>query len=322
MPRQIGRALRLLSSCIHQRVASEAVRTLPLCLQEHASSSSGPSLRSFATNSQDIFNTHRHSTQNNWDTPFDFTSENYEHVAEILSRFPTNYKQSACIPLLDLAQKQNNGWLNLAAMNRVAEILEVAPIRVYEVATFYTMFNRSPVGKYQVLVCGTTPCMLCGSRSLSSAIQDHLGIAYGQTTPDGMFTLGEMECMGSCVNAPMICIADFSNGVEGFSYNYHEDCTPEDVIKILEDIKSGKKPKAGSQYRRYAEPVGQMQNGKWVSAKNKAGLTLRFENSGGKPPGPYCRDLDEAPAEGEPKGPPSAPPPPPKKEVKGVNAKV
>ncbi|CAK0787174.1 hypothetical protein CVIRNUC_010390 [Coccomyxa viridis] len=322
MLRQLGRAGRLLSGAGHYRAAPEAFRAMPATLQEHVCSTSGSSARSFATNSQDIFNTHRHTTQNNWDTPFDFSAENYEHVAEILSRFPTNYKQSACIPLLDLAQKQNNGWLNLAAMNRVAEVIEVAPIRVYEVATFYTMFNRSPVGKYHILVCGTTPCMLCGARTLSAAIKEHLSIDYGQTTPDGMFTLGEMECMGSCVNAPMICVVDYSKGVEGFTYNYHEDLTPQDVLKILDDIKAGKKPKAGSQYRKFAEPAGQMQNGKWVSASNKAGLTLRFENSGGKPPGPYCRDLDQVPAEGEAKGPPSTPPPPPKQEPKGVNAKV
>ena len=130
--------------------------------------------------------------------------------------------QSAVIPLLDLAQQQHNGWVPVAAMNKIASILEVAPIRVYEVATFYTMFNRQPVGKYHVMVCGTTPCMLRGSRDIEAALSKHWGIERGETTKCGTFTLGEMECMGSCVNAPMIVVADYTNGVEGFSYNYYE----------------------------------------------------------------------------------------------------
>lgn len=100
------------------------------------------SVRHFATNSHDVFNTHRESPENNKQTTFDFTEANYEKVAEILSHYPKNYAQSATIPLLDLAQQQNGGWLSLAAMNRVAAVLDVPPIRVYEVATFYTMFNR------------------------------------------------------------------------------------------------------------------------------------------------------------------------------------
>ena len=103
---------------------------------------SSASARSFATNSHDVFNTHRESAHNNKQTTFDFSESNYEKVAEILSHYPKNYAQSATIPLLDLAQQQNGGWLSLAAMNRVAAVLDVPPIRVYEVATFYTMFNR------------------------------------------------------------------------------------------------------------------------------------------------------------------------------------
>ncbi|KAL4444855.1 hypothetical protein ABPG77_003905 [Micractinium sp. CCAP 211/92] len=247
------------------------------------------SRRWFATNSHDIFNTHRHEAHNNWDTEFDFTDANYEKVAEIMSRYPTNYKASALIPLLDLAQQQNDGWLSLAAMNRVAKILDMAEIRVYEVATFYTMFNRSKIGKYHVMVCGTTPCMLQGAKGIYKALKDHLGIDYGQTTPDGMFTLGEMECMGACVNAPMIAVADYTKGVEGFSYNYYEDLTPEDVIGIVDTLKKGGKPKVGSQHRSKAEPAGAVVNGKWVPSKPGAdGLTLT-----GEPPGPYCRNLDE-----------------------------
>ncbi|XP_023637589.1 NADH dehydrogenase [ubiquinone] flavoprotein 2, mitochondrial [Capsella rubella] len=120
-------------------------------------------------------------------------------VKEILSYYPTNYKPSAVIPLLDLAQQQHGGWLPVSAMNAVAKVIEVAPIRVYEVATFYSMFNRANVGKYHLLVCGTTPCMIRGSRDIESALLDHLGVKRGEVTKDGLFSVGEMECMGCCV---------------------------------------------------------------------------------------------------------------------------
>lgn len=250
-----------------------------------------PLPRHYSTNSHDIFNVHYDEPHNNLEVPFDFTDSNYEIVADIMSRYPTNYKQSAVIPLLDLAQKQNGGWLSLNAMNRVAKVLEMAPIRVYEVATFYTMFNRSKIGKYHVMVCGTTPCMLQGARTIYKTITDHLGIHYGETTEDGMFTLSEMECMGSCVNAPMITIADYSRGVEGFTYNYYEDLTPEDTIRVLEMYKSGKIPeKVGSQHRDKAEPAGAIHDGKWVP-KAEGQTTLTWD----KPPGPYCRDLPPMP---------------------------
>jgi len=230
---------------------------------------------------------HRDQPDNNWDVQFDFTEKNYKRVHELIARYPPNYKQSAVIPVLDLAQQQNGGWLTLAAMNRVAKILEMPEIRVYEVATFYTMFNRSKIGKYHILVCGTTPCMLQGSRDVMAALSDHLGIAVGHTTKDGMFSLGEMECMGCCVNAPMIAVADYSNGVDGFSYNYYEDLSPGDAIRIVDLLKRGEKPKIGSQYRSKAEPCGTIQNKKWTETSGGE-MTLT-----GTPSGPYCRDLDE-----------------------------
>jgi len=242
---------------------------------------------------------HRHEAHNNLETEFDFTPSNYKRAEEIMSRYPDNWRQSAVIPLLDLAQQQNDGWLSLAAMNRVAKVLGMAEIRVYEVATFYTMFNRSKIGKYHVMVCGTTPCMLQGAKGIYKALKDHLAIDYGQTTPDGMFTLGEMECMGACVNAPMVAIADYTKGVEGFSYNYYEDLTPADAIGIIETLKKGGQPKVGSQHRSKAEPAGAVVDGQWVpSAPNAAEMTLT-----GEPSGPYCRDLDV-----EPEGPPAPPP--------------
>lgn len=140
--------------------------------------------------------------------PFDFTEENYKIVKKILAKYPNNYKQSAIIPLLDLAQRQCDNFLPLAAMNKVAEIVGVAPVRVYEVASFYTMFNRERVGKYFIQLCGTTPCMVNGSEEIKATICKHLGIEDGGTTPDGMFTLKEVECLGACANAPMIQIND------------------------------------------------------------------------------------------------------------------
>ncbi|KAL9674669.1 hypothetical protein QQ045_002867 [Rhodiola kirilowii] len=179
---------------------------------------------------------------NNPDLPWEFNEKNKLKVKEIISHYPSNYKQSAVISLLDLAQQQHGGWLPVSAMIAVAKVVEVAPIRVYEVATFYSMFNRAKVGKYHLLVCGTTPCMIRGSRDIESALLKHLGVKRNEVTKDGLFSVGEMECMGCCVNAPMITVADYSNGSEGYTYNYYEDATPERVVEIVEALKRGGKP--------------------------------------------------------------------------------
>lgn len=239
----------------------------------------------FSTNSTDIFNVHKESPENTWNTEFDFTDGNYARAAQLIARYPSNYKQSAVIPLLDLAQQQNGGWLSLAAMNRVAKVLEMPEIRVYEVATFYSMFNRTKIGKYHIQICGTTPCRLQGSQKIEEALHDSLGIHIGQTTSDGMFTLGEMECMGACVNAPMVAIADYTKGVEGFTYTYYEDLTPDDIVKIVDALKKGGQPRPGSQHRDKAEPAGAVIDGKWVPSSGLSTLT-------GQPRGPYCRDLN------------------------------
>merc|ERR1712196_503090 len=132
----------------------------------------------------------------------------------------------------DLAQRQHGGWLPVAAMDKVASLVGVAPMRVYEVATFYTMFNREPVGKYFIQLCGTTPCMVCGSEAIKKAIEDHLGIQEGETTPDGLFTLKEVECLGACANAPMVQLND----------DFYECSTPETAVELLEACKAGKPP--------------------------------------------------------------------------------
>jgi len=182
---------------------------------------------------------HRDVPENNPNTPFKFTAENLKRCDVIIANYPEGHEAAACIPLLDLAQRQHDGWLPITAMHEVAKILKMPRMRVYEVATFYTMFNREPVGKYFVQICTTTPCMLggIGSDLILEAIQDNLGIKPGQTTEDNKFTLLEVECLGACVNAPMVQIND----------DYYEDLTVEDMNRILNDLKAGKKPKAGPQ---------------------------------------------------------------------------
>ncbi|XP_071715555.1 NADH dehydrogenase [ubiquinone] flavoprotein 2, mitochondrial-like [Rutidosis leptorrhynchoides] len=154
---------------------------------------SSQSTRSLST----ALNYHIDTPDNKADAPWEFNDSNKPKVKEILSHYPTNYKQSAVIPLLDLAQQQHGGWLPVSAMDAVAKVIEVAPIRVYEVATFYSMFNRAKVGKYHLLVCGTTPCMIRGSRDIEDALLKHLGVKRNEVTKDGLFSVGEMECMVS-----------------------------------------------------------------------------------------------------------------------------
>jgi len=188
-----------------------------------------------------LFN-HVDTPENNADTPFDFTPENYKRIEAIKANYPEGHKVAAMMPILDVAQRQNDNWLPISAMNKVAEILDVPPMRVYEVATFYTMYNRNPVGKYYLQLCTTTPCQLCGSDAILKTIQDKLGIKPGQTTPDKMFTLLEVECLGACVNAPMIQINDM----------YYEDLEPSDMEEILDDLIAGRTPEIGPRNGRYS----------------------------------------------------------------------
>jgi NADH dehydrogenase (ubiquinone) flavoprotein 2 len=139
------------------------------------------------------------------------------------------------IPLLDLAQRQSGGWLPVAAMQKVAQICEIAPSRVYEVASFYTMFNRTKVGKYFIQLCGTTPCMICGAQDIKKTIQKELGIGDGETTKDGLFTLLEVECLGSCANAPMMQLND----------DYYECLSPQTTLELLQACREGKPPPMG-----------------------------------------------------------------------------
>jgi len=182
---------------------------------------------------------HKPTEYNNDDTPFEFTKESLEKIDYALSKFPTNYKQSACIPLLYIAQEQGDNWLPLTAMNKVAEVLDMPPIRVYEVASFYTMFNRTPVGKFHIQLCGTTPCMIYGAQDVKKAARDFAGIRDGhENSDDGLFTVSEVECLGACVNAPMVQV----NNKE-----FYEHLTPEIMVNLMKDWKAGKTPKAYNQ---------------------------------------------------------------------------
>jgi NADH-quinone oxidoreductase E subunit len=136
-------------------------------------------------------------------TSFVFTPKNAKKTRATIAKYPAGKQASACMPLLDLAQRQNDGWLPRAAMDHVAEILDMEPISVYEVATFYTMYNLKPVGKYHVQVCTNLPCWLRGSDEISATCKRVTGTEFGGTSEDGMFTLREVECLGACVNAPM-----------------------------------------------------------------------------------------------------------------------
>ncbi|XP_043713975.1 NADH dehydrogenase [ubiquinone] flavoprotein 2, mitochondrial isoform X3 [Telopea speciosissima] len=202
--------------------------------------------RSFST----ALNYHIDSPDNNPEIPWEFSDVNKEKAKEIMSHYPSNYKQSAVIPLLDLAQQQHGGWLPVSAMNAV--------------------------GKHHLLVCGTSPCMIRGSREIEEALLNHLGVKRNEVTKDGMFSVGEMECMGCCVNAPMIAVADYSNGSEGYTYNYYEDVTPKRVVEIVEMLRRGEKP-----------PVG-TQNPRRIRSGPEGGNTTLLS----EPNPPPCRDLD------------------------------
>ena len=178
---------------------------------------------------------------------FAFTSENRAKADKIIAKYPAGRQASAVIPLLHLAQRQNGGWLNRAAMDLVAEILEMAPIRVYEVASFYTMFNLQPVGKHLLEICTTTPCWLRGSDEVVKACEKRLGVKLGETTGDGQFTIREVECLGACVNAPMLQIGD----------DYFEDLDADSTVKLIDALARGETPKPGPQNgRKTSEPIG------------------------------------------------------------------
>lgn len=160
-----------------------------------------------------------------------FSEEKLNKVNEIMARYPEGKQKSALIPVLHIAQEEFGGWLDVPVMDYVAELLHINPIEVYEVATFYTMFNMKPVGKYVLEVCQTSPCMLRGSDQIIDHIKNKLGIEAGETTPDGLFTLKPAECLGACGYAPMMQLGKF----------FKENLTIEKVDALLEDLKAAAK---------------------------------------------------------------------------------
>ena len=178
---------------------------------------------------------------------FAFTPDNEAAAKAVIGRYPPGRQASAVLALLTLAQEQNGGWLPQPALDYVAGYLGIPPIRVYEVASFYDMFNTKPVGRTQIRVCTTTPCWLCGSDAVLAACKDALGIEIGQSTADGRFFLREFECLGACANAPILWIDD----------DFYEDLTYDSTAAILERLTRGERPEPGSHAgRRASMPAG------------------------------------------------------------------
>lgn len=168
---------------------------------------------------------------------FAFTPENLERAKKIIAKYPEGKQQSAVIPLLDIAQRQHHNWIPRVAMDHVADLLEMPRIRVYEVASFYTMFNKAPVGRHFFQVCTTTPCWLRGSGEVMRALQDRAGCGNHETSEDGQFSVLEVECLGACVNAPMVQIND----------DFYEDLDYDKTVALIDALKAGQQTTPGPQ---------------------------------------------------------------------------
>jgi NADH-quinone oxidoreductase subunit E len=174
-------------------------------------------------------------------THFAFDEQSEAQIGKILARYPAGKQASATIPLLYVVQRQmgrqtGSAWVPRVAMDVIAERLGMPPIRVYEVATFYFMFNMKPIGRFHLQLCGTTPCMLRGSDDVMRACHDAAHVKVGQTSEDGLFTLTEVECLGACVNAPVLQVDD----------DYYEDLDYDRTVALIEALKRGERPKPGS----------------------------------------------------------------------------
>ncbi len=180
------------------------------------------------------------------DEPFAFTPESLARAEAEIAKYPPGRQQSAVMALLDIAQRQQ-GWVSQSAIEAVAAKLEMAPMRVQEVASFYTMYNLRPVGRHHVQVCTNISCLLRGSDEIVAALRERLGVDFGETTEDGDFTLSEVECLGACVNAPMMQVGD----------DYYEDLTPETARAVLDALAKGETPAPGPQGgRQFSAPEG------------------------------------------------------------------
>lgn len=178
---------------------------------------------------------------------FKFNDENLATAKDIIARYPQGRQHSAVLPLLDLAQRQNDGHASDAVVDAIAAMIDMPRIRVMEVATFYTMIHRKPVGKFHLQCCTTTPCWLRGSSEVVDAIRKHTGIDFGEMTKDGMFSMIEVECLGGCVNAPIVQIND----------DFFEDLDAASIVKVLKALSAGENPKPGPQIdRQTSAPAG------------------------------------------------------------------
>jgi NADH-quinone oxidoreductase subunit E len=218
---------------------------------------------------------------------FAFSEENLAWARKQIAKYPDGRQASAVIPLLWRAQEQAGGWLPQKAIEHVADILGMANIRVLEVATFYTMFNLAPVGKFHVQMCGTTPCMLRGAGALIDICHRRIGHQF-DVTPDGKFSWVEVECLGACVNAPMAQI----------NYDYYEDLTPETFEKILDEMAAGRTPKPGPQVdRQLSAPVGgptTLTDPDLHARRNGASKEPALADAGPKKPGEAANVRDAA----------------------------
>ncbi len=195
---------------------------------------------------------------------FEFSAENRTKVEAIIAKYPAGRQASAVLPLLTLAQAQAGGWLPQPALDHIADLLAMPSIRVYEVASFYDMFNTKPVGRIQVRICTTTPCWLCGSDEVVRACKETLGIGIGESTPDGRFFLREFECLGACANAPILWVDD----------DFYEDLDYAKTKAVLAALLKGERPKAGSQTGRQGSmPAGGRTTLKTIEQPDAGGPT-------------------------------------------------
>ena len=171
---------------------------------------------------------------------FEWSKKNFLKVKEVIKKYPVNKQQSAVIPVLDIAQRQNKGWLTKSTIEKVAETLSMSFIRVMEIATFYSMFNLQPIGENFIQICRTTPCWLRGSNRLLKVAKEVTGCNLGNTSKDNKFTLVEVECLGACCNAPMVQVND----------DYYEDLDEDSFRQLILKLKNNQNVNPGSQIRR------------------------------------------------------------------------
>ena len=179
---------------------------------------------------------------------FSFNNFNLKKAKEIIKIYPSNYKESSIMPLLSMAQSQNKGWVPKKAIEYISEFIGVPEIKVLELATFYSMYNLSPVGKFHIEVCTTTPCMLRGSDSMLNLCKKKLGIDIGEITKDKTFSLRKVECLGACVNAPVVKINE----------DYYEDLNSQTFDKLINNLKDNKNVKIGPQSKRMGSEPGKL----------------------------------------------------------------